>query len=56
MRASPYDLTAFGLEPICIETPEGRHVYRDYQQQFADEAAPLRARLRRLYDALIAWF
>ncbi len=56
MRASPYDLRAFGLDPIRIETPEGRHVYRDYQQQFADEAAPLRARLRCVYDALIEHF
>ncbi len=55
MRASPYDLRAAGLEPIAIETPEGRRVYRDYQQQFASEAAPLRTRLRAVYDALIAW-
>jgi hypothetical protein len=53
MRASPYDLRAFGLEPIAIETPEGRRVYRAYQQHFVQEAAPLRTRLRRVYDALL---
>jgi len=53
MRASPYDLRAVGLDPIAIETPEGRSAYRDHQQRFADEAAPLRARLRGVYDALI---
>jgi len=53
MRASPYDLRAFGLDPIAVETPEGRAVYRDYQQRFAGEAAPLRTRLRSIYDALI---
>ena len=53
MRASPYDLRAFGLDPIAIETPEGRSAYRAYQQRFAREAAPLRTRLRSLYDALI---
>ena len=56
MRASPYDLSTSGLDPIRIETREGRCVYRQYQQQFADEAAPLRARLRGVYDALIASF
>ena len=56
MRASPYDLRAAGLEPIAIETPEGRRAYRQHQQRFAEDAAPLRARLRKVYDALIACF
>ena len=56
MRASPYDLRAFGFDPICIETPEGRCLYRQYQQQFMQEAAPLRARLRCVYETLMAWF
>jgi len=56
MRASPYDLQAAGLDPIPIETPEGRSVYRKHQQRFMHEAAPLRVRLRGVYDALIAYF
>ena len=53
MRASPYDLRAAGLAPIRIETAAGRRQYRTYQQQFADAAAPLRARLLDVYDRLL---
>jgi hypothetical protein len=45
MRASPYDLTAWGREPICIETPEGRRFYEIEQRRLAVEAALLRERL-----------
>lgn len=53
MRASPYDLRSRGLDPIPVETPEGRRTYRAYQQQFAEEAAPLRKRLTDAYDRLL---
>lgn len=53
MRASPYDLREAGLDPIPVETPEGRRAYRQQQQQFMEEAAPLRTRLRTLYDTLL---
>ena len=45
MRASPYDLGALGLEPIRIETPEGRADYEAAQRALAEAAAPIRARL-----------
>jgi len=45
MRASPYDLTAWGREPVAIETPEGRSIYESEQRRLADLAAPLRERL-----------
>jgi hypothetical protein len=45
MRASPYDLTALGYEPVPIETPEGRAEYVAAQRGFVERAAPLRARL-----------
>lgn len=45
MRASPYDLTALGLSPVPVETPEGRARYAAAQRDFAVRAAPLRARL-----------
>jgi len=45
MRASPYDLTKWGREPVPIETPEGRRVYEAEQRRLADLAAPLRVRL-----------
>ena len=45
MRASPYDLAGLGLDPVPVETPEGRAEYARHQQQFAEKAAPLRSRL-----------
>jgi hypothetical protein len=46
MRASPYDLSAFGYEPVAIETSEGRSSYQSLQRGFAAEAATLRQRLQ----------
>jgi hypothetical protein len=45
MRAAPYDLTAWGFEPIRIETPEGKQEYAGRQRGFADRAAPIREAL-----------
>jgi hypothetical protein len=45
MRASPYDLTDWGREPVRIETPEGRRVYETEQRILASKAQPLRNRL-----------
>ncbi len=45
MRASPYDLSDLGLEPIAIETPDGRAEYVERQRSFTERAEPLRARL-----------
>lgn len=45
MRASPYDLSAFQKEPICIETAAGRKEYVRAQQEISQEAGPLRRRL-----------
>jgi hypothetical protein len=45
MRASPYDLSAWGREPICIETPEGRRIYESEQRRLAQLATGLRGRL-----------
>lgn len=45
MRASPYDLSDYGFEPIAIETPAGRAEYVRVQQRVAELAAPLRERL-----------
>ncbi|MCP2098318.1 MULTISPECIES: 3-methyladenine DNA glycosylase [Actinosynnema] len=53
MRASPYDVSAFGHSPVRIETPEGRADYARRQSAFADEAAPLRAALIGLTSALL---
>lgn len=45
MRASPYDLSAEGYEPICIETEAGRKHYQAEQQQLTEQATPLRQEL-----------
>lgn len=45
MRASPYDLSGIGREPIAIETPAGRDEYESHQRRLAETARPLRERL-----------
>jgi hypothetical protein len=45
MRASPYDLSGLGFEPIPIETPEGKQEYAAHQRRFVERAEPLRRRL-----------
>lgn len=55
MRASPYDLSSAGLQPIPVETPEGRRQYRSYQRTFFEEARTLRARLIKAYDLLLVF-
>jgi hypothetical protein len=55
MRASPYDLTDYGYQPVRIETPCGRAEYVREQVAIAERAAVLRqallARCRTLLDA-----
>jgi hypothetical protein len=45
MRASPYDLTELGYEPVQIETPTGKAEYVAAQRGFAQQAQLLRRRL-----------
>lgn len=56
MRASPYDLSPWPEYPsILMETPQGRAEYEQRQREIADQAAPLRERLReRISDILQA--
>jgi hypothetical protein len=54
MRASPYDLSAFGYSPVRIETSEGRAHYAHQQAEFARRAAPLRASLIDLCADIVA--
>ncbi len=53
MRASPYDLTAFGYRPVPVETAAGRAEYARAQAALAERASPLRDRLSRSCDALL---
>jgi hypothetical protein len=45
MKASPYDLTSLGLDPVRVETAEGRAEYVRHQREFAERAAVLRGKL-----------
>lgn len=45
MRASPYDLSDWGLEAVPIETADGRRTYETLQKSLAARARPLRERL-----------
>lgn len=54
MRASPYDLTHLGFEPITVEEPAGRAEYVRRQGVISERAAPLRAALLRWCERLSA--
>ncbi|WP_153394236.1 3-methyladenine DNA glycosylase [Ornithinicoccus halotolerans] len=45
MRASPYDLTELGYQPVPIETPEGRAEYAAAQRAFSERSNALRREL-----------
>ncbi|MEO7359860.1 MAG: 3-methyladenine DNA glycosylase [Gemmatimonadaceae bacterium] len=45
MQAGPYDLSALGFEPVCIETAEGRDEYQQRQREMSARGSVLRARL-----------
>jgi hypothetical protein len=53
MRAAPYDLADLGLEPVRIETAEGKREYAAAQADFAERGAPLRARLVEWCERLL---
>ncbi|HET6299655.1 MAG TPA: 3-methyladenine DNA glycosylase [Kribbella sp.] len=54
MRASPYDFTNLGYEPVEIETPSGKATYAEAQRTFADRAHPLRLQLAELCENLLS--
>lgn len=54
MRASPYDLAAWGYAPVRIETAEGKAEYMEAQRGFAERGAVLRERLLEVCRALRA--
>ena len=54
MRASPYDLSSLGYEPIPVESAAGRAEYVRRQRDFAERAGALRERMRAECDRLLA--
>lgn len=53
MRASPYDVSSYGLEAVAIETPEGKAAYAAAQKGFAERGNVLRARLVTVCDGVL---
>lgn len=53
MKASPYDLRDQGLEPIKIETDEGRKEYMEKQRSIFEKSQPIRQQLIREYRQLL---
>jgi len=53
MKASPYDLRERGLEPIKIETDEGRREYMRCQQEIFARSQPIRKQLIKEYNFLL---
>jgi hypothetical protein len=54
MRASPYDLRAYGFAPVMIETRAGREEYTALQRELAARARPVRDRVLAVYAELLA--
>ncbi|MEK9737812.1 MAG: 3-methyladenine DNA glycosylase [Candidatus Nanopelagicales bacterium] len=52
MRSSPYDVSRFGLEPIRVETAEGRQEYAVHQRELVESTSPLRERVTETLVAL----
>ena len=52
MRASPYDLSAWGLDPIPVDTPEGRSTFVAFQRGWIRRTQHLRARYLESVDLL----
>lgn len=53
MQAGPYDLRAFGVEPVCIETPAGRDAYQQRQRALSARAQVLRRTLMAVLDRAV---
>jgi hypothetical protein len=54
MQAAPYDLGELGVEPIRIETAEGKRAYVAHQRDFAGRSDALRERLLATCDLALA--
>lgn len=53
MRASPYDVSEYGYEPVCIETEHGRQEYAREQKRLAEKTAVLRDRVLAVTSVLV---
>jgi hypothetical protein len=53
MQASPYDLSDYGLEPVAIESQDGKAQYVARQRAFVERSTALRERLVEVCDRLV---
>lgn len=53
MQASPYDVSDFGLEPVAIETTEGKAEYVARQRELMVTSNSLRRRILEVCDLLL---
>ncbi|WXB77380.1 3-methyladenine DNA glycosylase [Janibacter alittae] len=53
MAASPYDLTDYDIEPVAIETPDGKAAYVARQRRFTARSNALRRQLLDVLDPLL---
>ena len=53
MEAAPYDLGEWGVQPVRIETTEGKAEYAQRQRIFSERASALRARIIDALDAVL---
>lgn len=53
VEASPYDLTAWGTQPLDVETQEGRAAFIARQRAFTDRSNELRTRLITAIDQVL---
>jgi len=56
MKASPYDLREYSLEPIMVETEEGRMEYLEAQKAIYGRSKPIREKLIEEYRHLNNFF
>ena len=54
MQASPYDVSGLGLDPVAIETPEGKAEYVARQRELMVTSNSLRRRIVEVCDRLLA--
>ncbi len=53
MAASPYDVSAYGIAPVAIETPDGKAEYVRRQRDYAQRSNVLRHRLAEVCDQVL---
>mgnify|MGYP001584524040 FL=1 len=53
MASSPYDVSAYGIDPVPIEADHGRQQYISQQKKFAERASSIRDRLIEAYQNIV---